>query len=171
MEMRGTDPIKTTAHAPQALERFRKAGLDGRLGPSFLCVGRLLERRLGRALGEAGLGVTFAQARTLVALHFHAPLTQQELATHIDVEPSTLVGTLDVMEREGLARREPSPNDRRAHLVQTTEKGEALMPRLFGLWGAIEQDLLNALSQREREQLQKSLARLIEHLSAEEGSL
>jgi MarR family transcriptional regulator for hemolysin len=154
----------------RAQARFNQSGLQGRLGPSLLCLGRLLERRLWRALGEAELGLTPTQARTLVALHFHAPLTQQELAVHIDVEPSTLVGTLDVMEREGLARRDPNPSDRRAHLVQTTEKGEALIPRLFGLWGAVEGVLLDALSPREQEQLQKSLARLIDRLWAEEES-
>lgn len=152
------------------IDRFRKSGLEHRLGPSLLCVGRLLERRLIRALGGAGLDLTPAQARLLVALHFHAPLTQQELAARIDIEPSTLVGTLDVMEREGLARRERSPNDRRAHLVHTTERGAALIPRLFGLWDVVEGQLLEALPERERSRMQKALDRLIEQLSIEEES-
>ena len=153
----------------RAIKRFHESGLDARLGPSLLCVGRLLDRRLVRALAGAGLGLTPSQARTLVTLHFHAPLSQQELALHIDVEPSTLVGILDVMEREDLARREPNPNDRRAHLVHTTDKGEALIPRLFGLWDSVEKDLLSVLPERERARLQKSLERLIDGLSSGEG--
>jgi MarR family transcriptional regulator, transcriptional regulator for hemolysin len=150
-----------------AIERFRHAGLDERVGPSLLCVARLLERRLVRAMGEAGIALTPAQARILVKLHFHAPMSQQELAGALDVEPSTLVGTLDVMEREELARREPNPSDRRAHLVHTTEKGEALMPQLFGLWNQVEGELVEVLSETERARFQKSLSRLIERLSSE----
>src|SRR5688500_18300126 len=126
-------------------DRFRQAGMEVRLGPSLLCVGRLLERRLLRAMSVAGIGLTPARARILITLHFHAPLSQQELASRIEVEPSTLVGTLDVMEREGLARREPNPSDRRAHLVSTTEKGEALIPSLFALWDVVESELAEAL--------------------------
>jgi DNA-binding MarR family transcriptional regulator len=154
-------------HEHRAMERFHQSGLDQRLGPSLLCAGRLLERRLARAMGGTGFGLTPAQARILVKLHFHAPLSQQELATGIDVEPSTLVGTLDVMERQGLARREPNPSDRRAHLVHTTEKGEALIPSLFGLWNQVEEELLEAFSESERSRFQKSLGRLIERLSKE----
>lgn len=122
-----------------------------------------------RALVDAGLGLTPAQAKILVKLHFHAPLSQQELASHLDVEPSTLVGTLDVLERDGLARREPNPNDRRAHLVSSTEKGEALVPRLFGLWEGVEATLLDALPERERARFQKSLNRLMERLWQDES--
>ncbi len=144
--------------------RWNDSGLEERLGPSLLCVARILERRLVRAMSEAGLDLTPAQARTLITLHFHAPLTQQELASRIDIEPSTLTGTLDVMEREGLARREPNPADRRAHLVTTTEKGEALVPRLFGLWDSVEGALHTALPERECKSFLKSLTKLTETL-------
>ncbi len=143
---------------------------DGRLGPSILCLARLLERRLMRALAEAGLGLTPAQARILVTLHFNGPLSQQELASRIDVEPSTVVGTLDVMERAGLARREPNPSDRRAHVVQLTENGEALLPRLFGLLDIVDTELVGALPESDRIRLEESLSRLIEHLSVGEAA-
>jgi MarR family transcriptional regulator for hemolysin len=151
-------------------DRFQHSGMEGRLGPSLFCVSRLLERRLVRAMAEAGIPLTPAQARILVTLHFHGPLSQQELASRVDVEPSTLVGTLDVMEREDLARREPNPSDRRAHLVSATSKGETLVPQLFGLWDTIEGTFVSALPERERGQLQKSLTRLMERLWAEEES-
>lgn len=142
--------------------------LDGRLGPTILCLGRVFERRLVRALAQAGLGVTPAQARIVMKLHFQGPLSQQELATRIDVEPSTLVGTLDVMERDGLASREANPQDRRAHLVRLTEGGEALVPRLLGLIDLVEAEIVDVVPGPERERLQQSLERLIERLSAGE---
>ncbi|HWC05689.1 MAG TPA: MarR family transcriptional regulator [Gemmatimonadota bacterium] len=139
--------------------------LDGRLGPAILCLGRVFERRLTRALAQAGLGVTPAQARIVMKLHIQGPLSQQELASRIDVEPSTLVGTLDVMEREGLATRESNPDDRRAHLVRLTETGGALVPRLLGLIDLVEAEIEDVFPGRERARLQESLERLIERLS------
>lgn len=144
--------------------------LDGRLGPTILCLGRVFERRLMRALAQAGLGVTPAQARIVMKLHFQGPLSQHELASRTDVEPSTLVGTLDIMEREGLASREVNPQDRRAHLVRLTEGGEALVPRLLGLIDLVEAEIVEVLPERERVRLQQSLERLIERLSVGDGT-
>lgn len=149
---------------PTPRGRWNQSGLEQRLGPTILCVARILERQLVRAMSGAGLDLTPAQARILITLHFHAPLTQQELASRIDIEPSTLVGTLDVMERDGLARREPNPADRRAHLVSSTEKGEALVPRLFGLWEGVEENLHRALSERERQSFLRLLSKMTEAL-------
>ncbi|MGH7589344.1 MAG: MarR family winged helix-turn-helix transcriptional regulator [Gemmatimonadota bacterium] len=118
-----------------------------------------------RALAQAGLGVTPAQARIVMKLHFQGPLSQQELATRIDIEPSTLVGTLDIMEREELASREADPEDRRAHLVRLTEAGEALVPRLLGLIDLVEAEIEDVFPGRERARLRESLERLIERLS------
>jgi DNA-binding MarR family transcriptional regulator len=138
---------------------------DDRLGPTILCLGRVFERRLMRALAHAGLGVTPAQARIVMKLHFLGPLSQQELASRTDVEPSTLVGTLDIMEREGLASREANPQDRRAHVVRLTGAGEALVPRLLGLIDLVEGEIEDVFPGRERERLRESLERLIERLS------
>lgn len=143
---------------------------DDRLGPRILCLGRVFERRLVRAMASSGLAVTPAQARIVMKLHFLGPQSQHELASRIDVEPSTLVGTLDVMEREGLAAREPDPSDRRAHRVRLTDAGKALVPRLLGLIDLVEAEIAEALSERERARLRKSLDRLVERLSAGEGT-
>ncbi|HUP01804.1 MAG TPA: MarR family transcriptional regulator [Gemmatimonadota bacterium] len=150
--------------------RWANSQLEGKLGPAILCLGQLLRRRLEAALARAGLGLTPSQAKSIVMLHLHGPLTQQGLASHTDVEPSTLVSTLDVMEREDLAHREPSPSDRRAHLVRLTPKGEELVPRLFALWETVEGDLVEGLTKAERAELQERLGRLIGRLSSDAGS-
>lgn len=148
-----------------ACQRWEDSGLGEKLGPAFLLLGRLVQRRLEQALSSAGLGLTPAQARVVVMLHFHGPLSQQSLAAHTDVDPSTLVSTLDVMEREGYARREKNPEDRRAYLVRLTERGERQVPRLFALWDEVEERLLAPLGDEERSRLHDSLSRLIAELS------
>lgn len=145
-----------------------RAILADKISPLLLGLGRLLSRRLEQALAETELGLTPTQARAVVKLHFHGPLSQQALATHIDVEPSTLVAVLDVMEREGLARREPNPHDRRAYLVRLLPKGEAYLPDLYALWEGVEDDLVATLRGAEKKELRALLERLVEHLLQEE---
>ena len=133
------------------------SGLGEKISLSLLLLGRLVGRRLERALVEEGLGLTPAQARVLLALHFQGPLTQAALASQTGVDPSTLVSTLDVMERDGMAVREPSPGDRRAHLVTLTPRGERRVPRLFELWDGVEQELTREMTAADR----KSLIRML----------
>lgn len=134
--------------------------MEGKLGPALLFLGRLVGRRLEKAIVEKGLGLTAAQARILLVLHFHGPLNQQSLALHTDVDPSTLVPTLDVMEREGMAIRDKKPGDRRAHLVILTERGESQVPRLFALWDTVEEDLTRNMGETER----KAFLRMVQQL-------
>ncbi|HJR53562.1 MAG TPA: MarR family transcriptional regulator [Gemmatimonadota bacterium] len=145
---------------------WKRSGLEGKLGPPLLLLGRLVTRRLERALVEEGLGLTPAQARILLALHFHGPLNQQSLAVHTEVDPSTLVSTLDVMERDGMAVRDKKPGDRRAHLVSLTERGERRVPRLFELWDAVEADLTRDMSAEKRKRMLGMVQQLIGRLHA-----
>ncbi len=46
-----------------------------------------------------------------------------ELGRRAGLEPSTMTGLLDRMERDGLAARSADPNDRRAQLIFLTKEG------------------------------------------------
>ena len=46
-----------------------------------------------------------------------------ELGRKAGLEPSTMTGLLDRMERDGLVVRSPDPDDRRAQLIFLTEEG------------------------------------------------
>ncbi|MBW3660565.1 MAG: MarR family transcriptional regulator [Gemmatimonadetes bacterium] len=150
---------------PAARDRWRESGLAEKLAPLCLLIGRLVTRRLEIALADAGLGLTPAQARSIASLWLHGPMTQQSLAAHTEVEPSTLVRTLDVMEREGIARREPNPGDRRSYLVHLTARGEALVPRLVALWEEVEAELVAELSAEELSRARELLSSLVSRLA------
>jgi DNA-binding MarR family transcriptional regulator len=155
-------------YSKDAACRFADSPLAEKLGPVLLVLGRLVGRRLELALAGAGLGLTAAQARVLVMLRFHDTLNQQGLAAVTDVEPSTLVGTLDVLEREGLIVRERDPADRRAYHVRLTPEGQARVPRLFALWDQVEEDLAGGLAEKDRRALRELLEPLIERMSTGE---
>jgi DNA-binding MarR family transcriptional regulator len=49
-----------------------------------------------------------------------------ELARAANLEPSTMTGLLDRMEREGFVRREPDPDDRRVMKIFLTDEANAV---------------------------------------------
>ena len=59
----------------------------------------------------------------LLSLWSEDGLKANELGKRAGLEPSTMTGLLDRMERDGLVKREPDPNDRRAHRIHLTKEG------------------------------------------------
>ncbi len=72
------------------------------------------------------LGLAPAQFMTLLELWREDRLTQKELVARLDVEQATIANTLARMERDGLIRRRPHPEDGRAQSILLTEKARAL---------------------------------------------
>ena len=50
----------------------------------------------------------------------------KDLAVACNCSRSTITGVVDTMEKKGLVKRVPHPNDRRGTLVKLTKKGKAL---------------------------------------------
>jgi len=48
------------------------------------------------------------------------------LGRRAGLEPSTMTGLLDRMERDGIVVRQPHPDDRRAQLISLTKEGNRL---------------------------------------------
>jgi len=73
------------------------------------------ERAFNAALTEHG--ITYRQVQVLSKLIHRGPQPQTVLAEEMQVEPPTLVGILDRMEREGWITRETVPSDRRKKII------------------------------------------------------
>jgi len=50
----------------------------------------------------------------------------KDLAASLGCTRPTMTGIVDILERKGLVRRQPNPDDRRSLLVTLTKKGQAL---------------------------------------------
>jgi len=59
----------------------------------------------------------------LISLWNKDNLQANELGKRSGLEPSSMTGLLDRMERDGLVKRGPDPNDRRASRIHLTQKG------------------------------------------------
>ena len=77
----------------------------------------------------ADLDLRPAQYSVLVLLA-HAPgLKQSDVAGALGIQRANFVALFDGLERRGLARRTPTPNDRRSYALYLTEAGEGVLAR------------------------------------------
>lgn len=129
--------------------------------PSYLAgnVARVGHRLLLHALAEHDMRL--AHAAILAALSDLGPLAQHELADRLDVQPSHLVGYLDLLERRGLVRRARDPEDRRRQTVALTRSGRAFWRRLRAVAERSQAQLLEALSASEQRTLVALLSRVL----------
>ncbi len=75
-------------------------------------------------------GITLRQCQVLGFLALAGPLAQNELAERMRIEPPTLVGILDRMERDGWIRRTACPGDRRRKLIQPQAAAKPVWERI-----------------------------------------
>jgi MarR family transcriptional regulator, organic hydroperoxide resistance regulator len=74
------------------------------------------------------LGLTVSDTKALFMLD--APMTMKDLGLRMGCDPSFVTTVADALERQGLARREPSPRDRRSKNLVLTPEGVTLRDRL-----------------------------------------
>ncbi len=77
---------------------------------------------------EGGLserGLTRARAELIWRLQQHGAMTQRALSQALRCTPRNVTGLVDALQADGLVWRGPHPTDRRATLVELTERGRA----------------------------------------------
>lgn len=74
------------------------------------------------------LGLSFARVRALRRLS-DEPQTQRALAEQLTADPPYVTLMIDDLEKLGLVKRTPHPDDRRAKLVQLTAAGRSAAAR------------------------------------------
>lgn len=70
-------------------------------------------------------GVSWARTRVLREIATRGPLRSTDLAAGFGLAARTVTEAIDGLERDGLARRDPDPTDRRAKRISLTDAGEA----------------------------------------------
>lgn len=120
---------------------------------------RLFAQGLQERIGPLGLAP--AQFMTLLELWNEDGLTQKQLVERLDVEQATMANTLVRMERDGLVRRAPHPDDARAQQVWLEPKAHALHAPAIAAARAQNQLALGDLTDLERAQLITLMQRVV----------
>lgn len=110
------------------------------------------------------LGLAIAQMPVLVALKGGASLTQKELAALAQVEQPTMTHLLARMERDGLIRRSPNPDDKRSSLISLTPSALEKLPAAREVLLEGGKIALQGFTDQEVETLSQLLRRVIHNL-------
>jgi MarR family transcriptional regulator for hemolysin len=89
---------------------------------------KLVAQAFEAAMVEAG--GTLPVWLTLLSVKSSELANQRELAGMIGIQGATLTHHLNAMEAQGLLTRRRDPDNRRVHLVELTEAGEAMFLKL-----------------------------------------
>jgi DNA-binding MarR family transcriptional regulator len=134
------------------------AGPEGSVAFLLSQLGFVASRRFAEAV--APLELEPSEAGLLRQLASRQGETQQSLAVAMATSPSRVVALLDQLEKKGLVERRPHPSDRRARAIHLTPAGRALLGRLATAGRRHEEAMCDGLSDGEREELRRLLARL-----------
>ena len=88
--------------------------------------------------------------------------TQTELAEMVGLDKTTMVVTIDELERLGLAERWLSPDDRRARIIAVTAAGKRKVAEAERVKERVQAEVLGELSEREGAALLDALEKLVE---------
>ena len=153
--------MATQLQAPQATgEASEPAGncLMGNLGWMLDQANHALGSEVAAALGPLGLG---QRGFCVLSTAIDAELTQTELAGMIGLDKTTMVVTVDELERKGLAERIPSATDRRARVIKVTDAGRAKVAEGQETITRVQNEVLAALPESERAGFMDALTALV----------
>lgn len=117
-----------------------------------------LVTELTARLSELGIS---PRAHCVLSRALAGELTQSQVAEQCALDKTTMVVTLDALERDGLAERRLSSSDRRARIIAVTEEGERVVAAADAIVALTYSDVLAALPELQREPFLDSLNRLV----------
>ncbi|MCO8276094.1 MarR family winged helix-turn-helix transcriptional regulator [Actinoplanes sp. TRM 88003] len=119
--------------------------------------GHALSNRLSAALADVDLT---ARMQCVLIHALEQERTQIQLAALADLDKTTMVSTVDDLERRGFAERRPSATDRRARVIVVTEKGRLAAEEGQRIVDRVHADALSSLPDAARAAFVEALGQL-----------
>lgn len=120
--------------------------------------GQALTARMTAELSDVGITPRGLCVLSKAASGEH---TQGEIAEIALLDKTTMVVMTDHLEGAGLARRTPSPTDRRARILETTDAGNDVIAKGHLIRDAVYADVLGVLTEQEREVFLDAMVKLV----------
>jgi DNA-binding MarR family transcriptional regulator len=125
---------------------------------------KLLLRLADTEFRELGLGV--ASFPVLNMLRAGEKRSQKDLALCAQIEQPSMAQLLARLERDGMIKRSPDPDDGRVSLISLTRKALAILPKVDEMVDAGNEQAVAGMSNDEIKTLIDLLQRLIANLEA-----
>ena len=125
--------------------------------------GHVLETQLSAALAEVGLTL---RMQCVLRHALEEERTQIQIAELAYMDKTTMVVTVDALEKAGYAERKPSATDRRARIIAVTEAGAKIAAEGQRIVDQVHAEALAALTAAQRKPFVDALVHLVDgHLS------
>ncbi len=135
------------------------------VGLQLTQVARAVGRAFDEALAQAGGSLPVWQI--LLSMKSRRVGSQRDLAEAVGVREATLTHHLNAMEASGLITRRRDPANRRIHVVEVTEAGEAAFDRLRVAAMEFDAALREGMNQEQLAALSDSLSKLASNAGVE----
>jgi DNA-binding MarR family transcriptional regulator len=142
---------------PDQSEPTDPAG-DESLADAFGAVARRLREKSAETL--APWDITPAHLRALRTLARHGTMRLSELSDHLQIAPRTATEVVDALQARDLVRRRADPADRRAILVEVTERGAGMLAEIRAARGTEAGRIFGRLGPADRAELARILSKL-----------
>jgi len=130
-----------------------------------------VSRRVSRAFDDAlaAAGGSVPVWLVLLNLKLRSTASQRELAQAMGIREATLTHHLNSMESTGLLTRRRDPANRRIHVVELTQAGEAAFLRLRTAAVAFDRLLRRGLTEQDAADLDGLLGRLAANVAGDDA--
>jgi DNA-binding MarR family transcriptional regulator len=125
---------------------------------------QLLRTQIEARIRAKGLWVSFPHSTVLMTLQAEPGLSGAQLARRNSVTAQTMNGLLQPLEAKGLIERSPDPENARVLRCYLKPKGVGVLQQGMMEAGAVFDQMLGKLSERERADFRNILRRCIEAL-------
>jgi DNA-binding MarR family transcriptional regulator len=123
----------------------------------------VLRTRMAAALAEVGMT---ARMHCVLVKALEEERTQIQIADIGDIDKTTMVVTVDALEKAGLAERRPSATDRRARIIAVTDAGAEMAVRTQAIVDRVHAEAIGSLPAEMRGVLMEALKLLAQdHLA------
>lgn len=134
---------------------YEVEGIVDRIGG----INRRIKRGHEQTLKEFNL--TYPEWHVLTPLRNGGSRTPGVLARYLELSTGAMTSRLDKLEKDGLIRRVPDPEDRRSVMVELTEAGRAAWENAASIQARKERFFASALTPAEQKRLNDLLRKLM----------
>ena len=124
---------------------------------------KVISEAFGRRL--KGTDVTRIQWIAMYYINKHKEMKQVQLATMMNLKPSTVTRLLDRMEHNGLSERYTNPDSKREIIIKLTSKGNEKIEKLLPYGNKFNNDIVKNISQEELKIFQKVMDKMLENVT------
>lgn len=140
------------------MDAASRTNLDDDLGFLLSRLGTTTRLRLAETV--APLDLTLRQFVVMRSIDANEGLSQAQLGERLRIDASSIVQVLDDCQKDGLAERRPSPDDRRRYAIHLTEEGKQHLAKAQKAVKAVQDELFAALDDSQRAKLLELLLTL-----------